>query len=109
MADFLGEDCLLSDVDNHKPDEDAVALMTLHSAKGLEFPVVFMPGMEDGLFPDGVPGRAGEDGRRAAAVLRGDDQSKGSPVPHQCRLPRVIRGGLHQGVHIFARTGSETH
>ncbi len=51
LAVFLEKIALLSDVDNHKPDEDAVALMTLHSAKGLEFPVVFMPGMEDGLFP----------------------------------------------------------
>ena len=41
----------LSDIDNHDETEDAVVLMTLHSAKGLEFPVVFMPGMEDGLFP----------------------------------------------------------
>lgn len=51
LADFLEKIALLSDVDNHRPDEDAVVLMTLHSAKGLEFPVVFMVGMEDGLFP----------------------------------------------------------
>ena len=48
---FLEELALISDVDNHDPREDAVSLMTLHSAKGLEFPVVFMPGMETGIFP----------------------------------------------------------
>ena len=48
---FLERISLLSDVDNHDPEENAVTLMTLHSAKGLEFPIVFMPGMEDGLFP----------------------------------------------------------
>ena len=51
LQTFLEGLALLSDVDNHKPDQDAVTLMTLHSAKGLEFPVVFMPGMELGLFP----------------------------------------------------------
>ncbi|MDR2088319.1 MAG: UvrD-helicase domain-containing protein [Clostridiales Family XIII bacterium] len=51
LAEFLEKLALLSDIDNHDPNEDAVTLMTLHSAKGLEFPVVFMPGMEDGLFP----------------------------------------------------------
>ena len=48
---FLESLSLMSDIDNHDPDQDAVALMTLHSAKGLEFPVVFMPGMELGIFP----------------------------------------------------------
>ena len=51
LAEFLEKIALLSDVDNHDSEEDAVALMTMHSAKGLEFPFVFMPGMEDGLFP----------------------------------------------------------
>lgn len=51
ISDFLERIALLSDVDNHDSSEDAVVLMTMHSAKGLEFPFVFMPGMEDGLFP----------------------------------------------------------
>lgn len=51
IQDFLEKIALMSDVDNHDSDEDAVALMTMHSAKGLEFPFVFLPGMEDGLFP----------------------------------------------------------
>ena len=51
LAEFLERIALISDVDNHDPSADAVVLMTLHSAKGLEFPYVFMPGMEDGLFP----------------------------------------------------------
>jgi DNA helicase-2/ATP-dependent DNA helicase PcrA len=51
LADFLEKVTLIADIDNHDSSENAVTLMTLHSAKGLEFPVVFMPGMEDGLFP----------------------------------------------------------
>lgn len=51
LSEFMERLALLSDIDNHDETEDAVVLMTLHSAKGLEFPVVFMPGMEDGLFP----------------------------------------------------------
>ncbi len=48
---FLDNISLVSDVDNLDSEQDAVVLMTLHSAKGLEFPVVFMCGMEKGLFP----------------------------------------------------------
>ncbi len=51
LNDFMEKLALMADIDNHDPSEDAVVMMTLHSAKGLEFPVVFMPGMEDGLFP----------------------------------------------------------
>ena len=48
---FLQKVALLTDVDRHDPDANAVTLMTLHNAKGLEFPYVFISGMEDGLFP----------------------------------------------------------
>lgn len=51
LEEFMEKIALMSDVDNHDENEDAVVMMTIHSAKGLEFPVVFMPGMEDGLFP----------------------------------------------------------
>ena len=51
LSDFLAEVSLLSDQDDLDEDDNQVALMTLHAAKGLEFPVVFLIGMEDGLFP----------------------------------------------------------
>ena len=51
LQSFLERMALLSDIDNRDESEDAVVMMTLHSSKGLEFPVVFMPGMENGLFP----------------------------------------------------------
>lgn len=51
LDSFLTRISLVSDVDKYDPDEDAVKLMTLHSAKGLEFPVVFLMGLEEGLFP----------------------------------------------------------
>jgi DNA helicase-2/ATP-dependent DNA helicase PcrA len=48
---FLEEVSLISDIDNYDGDEDAVTMMTLHSAKGLEFPVIFLAGMEENIFP----------------------------------------------------------
>lgn len=51
LAGFLEEIALISDMDNYSTDTDAVTLMTLHAAKGLEFPIVFMPGLEEGIFP----------------------------------------------------------
>ncbi len=51
LQGFLEEVALVSDADELEDDVDAVTLMTLHTAKGLEFPVVFMTGMEDGLLP----------------------------------------------------------
>lgn len=51
---FLEEVALVADVDRMDPTENRVTLMTLHSAKGLEFPVVYLSGMEDGLFPSSM-------------------------------------------------------
>lgn len=51
LSGFLEEMALLTDVDNYDAGSDAVVLMTMHAAKGLEFPVVFLPGFEDGIFP----------------------------------------------------------
>ncbi len=51
LAGFLDEIALYTDLDSHDPSEDAVVMMTMHSAKGLEFPTVFVVGMEEGIFP----------------------------------------------------------
>lgn len=51
LGSFLEHVALISDVDNYDTGADVVNLMTLHAAKGLEFPVVFLVGMEDGIFP----------------------------------------------------------
>lgn len=51
LAGFLDELALVAAIDTYEEGADAVSLMTLHSAKGLEFPVVFMTGLEDGVFP----------------------------------------------------------
>ena len=51
LSEFLEEIALVSDVDNMDDKNDRIRLMTLHSAKGLEFPHVYLTGMEDGLFP----------------------------------------------------------
>ena len=51
LAGFLEEVALVADIDTVDPEQDYVLLMTLHSAKGLEFPRVFMAGMENGIFP----------------------------------------------------------
>ena len=51
LGEFLEGITLSSDIDNLEDDQDSITLMTLHSAKGLEFPVVFLVGMEEGIFP----------------------------------------------------------
>ena len=51
LTGFLEENALVADVDRYDESADAVVMMTIHSAKGLEFPIVFLPGMEDGIFP----------------------------------------------------------
>lgn len=51
LSGFLEEVALIADLDSYDEDADSVTLMTMHSAKGLEFPYVFIIGMEDGVFP----------------------------------------------------------
>ena len=51
LMGFLEENALVADVDRYDESADAVVLMTVHSAKGLEFPIVIIPGFEDGIFP----------------------------------------------------------
>ena len=54
LSGFLEEIALIADIDTVDPDQDYVLLMTLHSAKGLEFPYVYLAGMEDGIFPSSM-------------------------------------------------------
>ena len=70
---FLEEVALVSDVDKYDENADAVVLMTIHSAKGLEFPVVFLAGMEEGIFPGSQsinePEELGEERRLAYVAI----------------------------------------
>ena len=54
LSGFLEEIALIADIDTVDPDQDYVLLLTLHSAKGLEFPYVYLAGMEDGIFPSSM-------------------------------------------------------
>ena len=80
LLGFLEENALIADVDKYDEEADAVVMMTIHSAKGLEFPVVFLPGMEDGLFPGmqtimGGPDDMEEERRLAyVAITRAKDR-----------------------------------
>jgi DNA helicase-2/ATP-dependent DNA helicase PcrA len=70
VGEFLQQIALIADVDSLRDDEGLVTLMTLHNAKGLEFPIVFMIGMEDGVFPHSraIEEGAIEEERRLAYV-----------------------------------------
>ena len=79
LSGFLEEVALVADIDNYDPDASAVVLMTVHSAKGLEFPVVFLPGLEEGIFPSSQSSQSDEETeeeRRLAyvAVTRAKDR-----------------------------------
>ena len=73
VEEFLEQVSLVSDTDELDPDESSVVLMTIHSAKGLEYPVVFLLGMEDGIFPHmraiGEPAELEEERRLAYVGL----------------------------------------
>lgn len=61
IQDYLEQVALVTDLDSYDSSQPRVSMMTLHSAKGLEFPVVFMTGMEEGLFPHARSGDLGEE------------------------------------------------
>ena len=94
LSGFLEEVALVADIDTVDPDQDYVLLMTLHSAKGLEFPKVFMVGMEDGIFPSHMTISYGDDGemeeeRRLCYV--GITRAM-KDLTLTCAQQRVIRG-----------------
>lgn len=62
LGDFLDEISLVADISEHEENDDVITLMTLHSAKGLEFPIVFITGMEEGIFPHSNAFMEGEEG-----------------------------------------------
>ena len=95
LAGFLEEMALMTDVDNYDASSDAVVMMTMHAAKGLEFPVVFLPGFEDGVFP-GYQTLFDPGGARGGLppMLRGHHPRQRRAVHHQRPFPDAVR--LHQ-------------
>ena len=82
LENFLAQISLATDLDNLVEEDEKITMMTLHSAKGLEFPVVFLVGLEEGVFPHG-PGDAGQrrDGRGAPPLLCGNDPGDEPALP----------------------------
>ena len=94
LSDFLEEIALVTDLDNAKDMDSRVLLMTLHGAKGLEFPVVYLAGMEDGLFPSYMSIQSDdkadiEEERRLAYV--GITRAK-KELTLTCAKARMVRG-----------------
>lgn len=90
LTGFLEENALVADVDRYDETADAVVLMTVHSAKGLEFPIVIIPGFEDGIFP-GMQTMVGsdedmEEERRLAYVALTRAKEKIYILHTKCRL-----------------------
>ena len=91
VGEFLQQIALLADADTIRDDEGLVTLMTLHNAKGLEFPIVFIIGMEDGTFPHSALDRRGQHRGGAAARLRRPDAGDARPHAHLRPPPRRVR------------------
>ncbi len=94
LSEFLAEVALVADIDNVDGDKNKVLLMTLHSAKGLEFPHVYLAGMEDGIFPSYMSimdndSEEVEEERRLAYV--GITRAK-EDLTLTCAKARMIRG-----------------
>ena len=94
LSGFLEEVALVADIDNLDEHNDMVSLMTIHSAKGLEFPIVYLAGMEDGLFPSYMSISTGdesdiEEERRLCYV--GITRAKETLIMSAARM-RTVRG-----------------
>ena len=94
LSGFLEEVALVADIDNLDENNDMVSLMTIHSAKGLEFPIVYLAGMEDGLFPSYMGISTGdesdiEEERRLCYV--GITRAKETLIMSAARM-RTVRG-----------------
>ena len=99
LQGFLEEVFLISDVDKYDDSADAVVLMTVHAAKGLEFPVVFLAGMEDGIFPSEQdkddPSEMSEERRLAyVAITRAKEQLYISYAKERLMYGRTLYGRL---------------
>ena len=100
---LLEETALVADQDAYEEDADAVTLITLHAAKGLEFDAVFIAGLEEGVFPHSAgAGRSAADGGGAPARLRRADARAPPPVPD----PRCHPRDLGQGRLLRSRRAS---
>jgi DNA helicase-2/ATP-dependent DNA helicase PcrA len=99
LIGFLEEVFLISDLDKYDENADAVVLMTVHAAKGLEFGVVFLAGMEDGIFPGeqniGDPGQMSEERRLAyVAITRAKDRLFVTYAKNRIMYGRTLWGNL---------------
>ncbi len=108
---FLEEVSLLTDIDRWDPNSDAITLMTLHAAKGLEFPVVFITGLEEGLFPLIRSGQISkeelEEERRLMYV--GMTRAKRYLYLTNCRFRRHYTGSFfHQQSRFLAEIPADT-
>lgn len=96
LGEFLEKITLMSDVDNYDQDANVISLMTFHAAKGLEFPVAFLVGMEDGVFPSArslwEPGQIEEERRLAyVGLTRAEEQ-----VYLTCARRRTLFGNVSE-------------
>ena len=104
LADFLEQVALISDADDRSDDEGLVTLMTLHNAKGLEYPIVFMIGLRGGGVPALARARRGRPRGGAAALLRGHHPRPARPVPHlRPHAQRVRRPQLRRPEPVHRR------
>ena len=91
LGEFLQQTSLVADADTIRDDEGLVTLMTMHNAKGLEFPIVFMIGMEEGDLPALALDRGQPDRGGAAARVRRPDARDARPHAHLRAPPPVLR------------------